>query len=85
MSHVDGTWTGRLRRRGPARHDEQLSAIYDGLCGCEDLLWLVALLAVTAPPHYRLRSRRRAHDSATGAFRSRDSLSVCYSKTERQE
>ena len=56
---MPGEWSGRLRQRGPARRDKELVAIYDGLGGCEELLRRVALLAVTAPPRYRLRSRVR--------------------------
>jgi hypothetical protein len=54
-----GVWSGRLRQRGPARRDKELVAIYEGLGGCEELLRRVALLAVTAPPRYRLRSSVR--------------------------
>ena len=52
---MPGEWSGRLRQRGPKRTDPELMAIHDALPG--DLLRLVALLAVTAPPRYRLRSR----------------------------
>jgi hypothetical protein len=57
MSEDGAAWQGRLRQRKPKRTDKELVAIYDGLGGCPDLLRRVALLAVTAPPRYRLRSR----------------------------
>ena len=59
MSKAGATWQRRLRQREPKRTDKELSAVYDGLSGCEDLLRLVALLAVTAPPRYKLRSSLR--------------------------
>jgi hypothetical protein len=33
--------------------------VHDGLGGCEDVLRYIALLHVTRPPPYRLRSRTK--------------------------
>jgi|EP01046_Picozoa_sp_COSAG06_P029052 hypothetical protein len=46
-----------LRRRGPRRTDPLLCAIYDQVC--DDALHYIALLAITRPPPYGLRSHTR--------------------------
>ena len=58
-SPIGDRWRGRLRARGPARTDPDLVAVHDGLGGCEDVLRYIALLHVTRPPPYRLRSRTK--------------------------
>jgi hypothetical protein len=65
---MPGEWSGRLRHRGPARRDAELCAIYDGLGGCSNLLRYIALLHLTRPPRYRLRSYAHQTEACASRF-----------------